>query len=277
MLISYKKTLFVLSLLCASLQGWTTEVEETFSDEIILVPVAPSPEPENAEVKILSPIEGDIKTINPVKIQLDVQGFSLGTQSTLSRETEIAHEPGIETLHVIVDNHPYFEIYQQVVDASIGEQSPNLNQKIDFDIPFTLEPGMHILRIFPAQSFQEGMKAKTVFATRSFYFKMRKNNPEFDLTRPYLTYNQPQGKYEYKIDEPILLDFYVSNCTLSPTDYKIRLTIDNSFTLVLTEWTPYYINGLKKGAHKMELELLDPQNKPVPGMLNHVQKVITLY
>jgi len=44
--------------------------------------------------------------------------------------------------------------------------------------------------------------------------------------------------------------------------------------LTLTRWAPCYIYGLKKGHHKVRLQLIDPDNKPVPGVFNDVTRTI---
>ena len=36
------------------------------------------------------------------------------------------------------------------------------------------------------------------------------DDPAMDLTLPYLTYNEPQGEFEFSLTKPILLDFYIT-------------------------------------------------------------------
>ena len=98
------------------------------------------------------------------------------------------------------------------------------------------------------------------------------------LDKPYLTYNEPQGEFivDKRNPKPILLDFYIHNCELSKDGYKVRLTIDNANQRILNSWQPYYIYGLKKGTHKIRLELLDPENSLLPGMFNKVERTIVV-
>jgi hypothetical protein len=74
-----------------------------------------------------------------------------------------------------------------------------------------------------------------------------------------------------------LLDFYLSNCDLSPDGYKVRLTVDGTMTRVISSWQPYYISGLKKGTHTIRLELIDEKNLLVPGIFNDNQRTITIH
>jgi hypothetical protein len=57
----------------------------------------------------------------------------------------------------------------------------------------------------------------------------------------------------------------------------VRLTIDGKVNRSLTSWQPYYIYGLKKGRHKIRLELLDSKDKLVPGLYNAPEQTITIH
>ena len=117
-----------------------------------------------------------------------------------------------------------------------------------------------------------------MFPSNYLLLPKEKENPNIDLSQPYLTYNAPQGEYPYnsKRPQPILLDFYITNCELSKDGYKVRLTIDNDVKRNLISWQPYYIYGLAPGTHKIRLELLDPQNSKVSGQFNDVQRTFTI-
>lgn len=95
-----------------------------------------------------------------------------------------------------------------------------------------------------------------------------------DLSAPYLTYNIPVGSYNLEEGDPILLDFYIKNCELSPDGYKVKLSIDGKEIATLTEWRPYYIYGLKKGKHTIGLQLLDRKNNLDQGEFNNVEETI---
>ena len=137
---------------------------------------------------------------------------------------------------------------------------------------------MHVIRTFPVRSYNESFKSYGAFAASTFYYQENKGTSDVDLSKPYLTYNEPQGEYDYdrKNIQPILLDFYVTNCELSKDGYKVRLTIDNENQRILTSWQPYYIYGLKKGQHRIRLELIDPQNNYVSGPFNDVTRTIVI-
>ncbi len=240
-----------------------------------VVTVDATPEPDHVETKIIFPRKGELKTSTPIAIQVKLSGWPLGTDSNFPRRKLIYNNPDGQTLHVIIDNNPYFELNEAFVTA-IDDSDEYYDQTLEFDIPFELDEGEHLVRIFPARSFGESLKDEG-FATRIFYYLDEDKNPNrYDINQPYLTYNEPQGNYKYAAKSPILLDFIVTNAMLSRDGYKLRLTIDKTDKRTLTAQTPYFIYGLKPGKHVVRLELLDSGNAKVPGPLNDVSRTITI-
>lgn len=259
--------------------GFCAELENTTPNpkSIQVIPVDPTPDPDHVDTKILYPKENEVKSSSPVKGQIRLQGYALGTDTDQPRKKEIWNSSEGQSLHIFIDNQPYFEVNEALIDA-LDDVQDYFDQTADFEIPFKLQPGMHVIRAFPVRSYNESVKSDRAFTARTFYYQEKKNNPQLDLSGPYLTYNEPQGEYNYnnKNLQPILLDFYITNCQLSKDGYKVRLTIDNDNLRILTTWQPYYIYGMKKGMHRIRLELIDPQNKPVPGLLNDVTRTIVI-
>lgn len=251
------------------------EHHEANPGEIRVVPVEPTAESDNVRVTINFPTEGDIKEISPVHIEATVEGYPLGTASDFPREHEIYNDPDGQSIHIFIDDRPYFAIHEMFVDA-LDDNELYYHQSLDFTIPFRLSPGPHVIRAFPVRSYNESLKGDGCFASRLFYFRKEGTLKGVDLSAPYLTYNEPQGDYDYSPTEPVLLDFYITNCQLSVDGYKVQLSIDGKKERVLSRWIPYYIYGLKKGAHKIRLQLLDPQNALIPGIYNDVTREIVL-
>ncbi len=243
--------------------------------ELRIVPVDPTPEPDHVTTKVLFPKNGEIKSSAPVKGQIKLEGFTLGTDSEFPRRKEIYNDNEGQALHIFIDNQPYFSVNEALIDA-LDDVEEYFDQTADFTIPFKLQPGMHVIRAFPVRSYNESLKDDGCFAASVFYYQKKMDNPKIDLSLPYITYNEPQGEYAFNDGEPILLDFYVTNCQLSRDGYKVRVTIDSSNQRTIATWQPHYIYGLKKGVHRIRLELLDPTNKPAGGMFNDVQRTIVI-
>ncbi len=247
-------------------------VEGERNSDVRVVPVEPTPESDSAAIHIVFPKEGEVKTTNPVTVQLRVEGFPIGYNSDFQRDKEIRNDNQGQTIHLFVDDRPYFEINEPIEDVTNSEEI-DLDQLFITKLPFKLEDGLHILRVMPVRSFGESLKGDECFAASYFYMN-KKSKAAPDLKRAYLTYNEPEGTFS--IEKPILLDFYISNTQLSQDGYKVRLTIDGSDKRLLTNWTPYYIYGLKKGSHTIKLELLDPQGRVIPSLFEDTKRTITV-
>ena len=269
-----------LSLLCTIWlnTGVTAEMQGQAPNlnDIRIIPVDPTPEPYHVRTTIEFPEEGSIQHSTPVSGQVRLEGYSLGTDSEFPRRKEIWNDPKGQGVHIFIDNQPYFEVNEALIDALDDVQEYH-DETSNFDLPVKLGKGVHVMRVFPVRSFNESLKGDKCFDARKFYYLEKVDNPNIDLAQPYLTFNEPQGEYDYG-PQPLLLDFYLTNCQLSKDGYKVRITIDEASQRILTAWTPYYIYGLKKGAHKIRLELLDRQNAPVQmnKMFNDVTKTLIL-
>lgn len=244
-------------------------------EEVRVVPVKPSPESNTVVTKIIFPRPYENKRKTPINVQLRVEGFPLGVMTQNDRAKEIYNDPEGQAIHVIIDNHPYL-MYNQSFEDSFDENREFYDKIVSFHIPFSLKPGQHVIRVFPARSYGESLKGNGPFAAEVFYYQDRKKSDtlNLDLKGPYLTYNEPQGRYPAGNQEPILLDFLLSNCELSKDGYKVRLTIDGSEIAKLIEYVPYYLYGLTPGDHKVRLELLDKDNQLVPGFFNVTERDI---
>ena len=238
------------------------------------LPVLPTPESSTVVLKIVIPQEGQ-RVSSPTWVQFRIDGFALGSASQFERAGEVAVSKMGQTVHVVVDNQPYFPINGPAVDP-FDESGNFYDMSYKFKIPYKLDDGAHTIRMFPARSYGESLKGDKTFAAVQFYVG-NKTEDAIDLSSPYITYNEPSSLMPLKVDKPVLLDFYLSNAELSADGYKVRLSIDGKINRLLTLWVPYYIYGLSSGHHTIRLELLDAQNKLVPGAFNDVEQSIVIH
>lgn len=269
---------WIVCALLLSMVSWASSAEikphAPNAGELRIVPVPPSTEGDNVNLYIMFPKADDIKTSNPVTIEMRIEGYPIGIDSDFPRKKEIYNDPEGQSIHIIIDNEPYFEVNEAFVQA-LDDSETYYDQYLEFDIPMKLKPGQHIIRMFPVRSFGESLKGDGCFYARTFYFQQEDKYPNVDLSSPYITYNEPQGVYPFN-SQPILLDFYLTNCMLSADGYKVILSIDGKKERVITRWIPHYIYGLSQGDHTIHLQLIDAMNKPVSGAFNSVQRDITL-
>jgi hypothetical protein len=268
---------YIVALICAACISLPLVAQkEDKVDLIRIVAVKPTPEPDTIITTIQLPRQGAVTRGNPVWMQVRMDGYALGANSPFDRAYEVANSDLGQTLHVVVDNHPYFPINGPSIQP-FNEEGFYYNQSYKFEIPFNLAEGFHTVRIFPARSFGESLKSEKTFQSTWFWIEKEGDISQADvLLHPYLTCNEPGDGAALTESLPVLLDFYVTNCELSSDGYKVRLTIDGKTQRTLVSWKPYYIYGLKKGKHTLRLELVDEKNKTLPGSFNDVQKTITI-
>jgi hypothetical protein len=106
-----------------------------------------------------------------------------------------------------------------------------------------------------------------------------------DKTKPLLTYSRPKG--ENKADDPIMIDFWLSNATLGgsdtanttahPVTYRVRYTVDGGEPKYIDKWEPIWLAGWTPGKHTVKLELVDKDGNPVEnGGYNTTTREITV-
>jgi len=244
--------------------------------EIQIVPVQKTAQSEEAVLRLIFPRPYENKRRNPISIQMRLERFSLGKRTPNARSQELFNFKEGQAIHVIVDNEPCFSINEAIEKP--GEKKGADDALISFPLKVNLKSGQHVLRAFPVTSYGESMKGKGSFVSEIFYFQDKKKSDTLNvnLRKPYITYNVPEGRYPAHQSSPMLLDFYLSNCTLSPDGYKVRITIDGKPKDLLTKWVPYFIYGLTQGTHRIRLELLDKQNQLVPGFFNSVEREVVI-
>lgn len=239
------------------------------------MPVVRTPESNTIVLSIAVPKKDQVIG-NPAYIQFRIDGFALGAGSQFERASELVETKMGQTVHVVIDNEPYFPINEPALDP-FDEGGFYYDMSYKFEVPYYLSPGLHTVRMFPARSYGESLKGDKTFTARTFYVGSAMDNFDVDLSQPYLTYNEPSDQMYLEEGKPVLLDFYVTNTELSPDGYKVRLTIDGKPHKTISFWQPYYIYGLKRGKHTVRLELIDGDGVVVPGPFNDVKRTFTVH
>jgi hypothetical protein len=245
------------------------------TEHIRIVPVPKTPESNTIVLALAIPKMGEVQKSNPVWLQFRLDGYPLGAGSPSDRVNEVNVSKLGQTLHVTIDDYPYFAIHDSNVDP-FNENGYYYDTNYKFEIPYYLNEGIHFIRAFPARSYGESLKNEGAYFASYFYIGKRDDKTNIDLQSPYLTYNEPSDQIRLTADRPVLLDFYISNCELSADGYKVALTIDGTIKRTLTSWQPYYIYGLPKGKHTIRLQLLNGQNNVVKGPFNNVERTIRI-
>jgi hypothetical protein len=247
------------------------------AEQLRVQPVSRTPAADTVKVVVALPKSGGILKGNPVWVQFRVDGFALGADSgQFDRADEIATSGMGQTIHLVVDDMPYFAVNEPALDP-FNEQGFYYDTSYKFEIPKKLSKGLHVIRAFPARSFGESLKGEKTFFATTFYVGSDEGAKTIDLSKPYLTYNEPSSQMELSTDQPVLLDFYLSNCELTSDGYRVRLSIDGTVHRIFSVWVPYYIYGLSRGKHTVRLELIDKQDKLVDGPFSESEQTIMIH
>lgn len=257
-------------------QADRTSRSDTPKEQVRVLPVSRTPESDSILLTIAVPKAGETVAKNPVWIQFRIDGYALGADSSqFDRAKEIPVSDMGQTVHVVIDNNPYFPINEPAINP-FNEEGYYHNTSYKFQVPYSLKDGTHTIRVFPARSYGESIKGSNTLHAITFQLGDSGSSYGADLSAPYLTYNEPSNEMPLKADRPVLLDFLVTNCELSQDGYKVRLSIDGKAVRTLTSWQPYYIYGLPRGNHTVRLELLDAAGKVVPGLFNDTRRTISI-
>lgn len=245
------------------------------AEQIRIMPVPRTPEGNTVLLAINYPQNGEVVR-NPVWVQFRLDGYPLGASSPGTRRDEIAVSKMGQTVHVVVDNDPYVAVNEPSIDP-FNEDGYYFDTSFKFELPYNLSEGIHTLRMFPARSFGESLKGEHTYQVGYFYVGWSGGAPDTDLKGPYITYNEPSDQIPLRENLPVLLDFLVSNCELTPDGYKAVVTIDGNIKRTLTAWQPYYIYGLTRGQHSIRLQLIDVNGRVVNGSFNDTTRTIMVY
>lgn len=236
-----------------------SDTTQTGPMELKIVKAESGPDYPDAKLTVMRPAKDEVVTGDSVMVQVNLTGVDLSAPTAGEQSKGIAYSKDGQHIHVIIDDQPYMAMYMPE-GFSVGK----------------LTDGVHTLRVFPSRSWHESIKTPGAFVAHSFYVKKKTGTPVLVEGGPLLTYSRPKGEYRGRDAKRVLLDFYVSNAQLGANAYKVVASVDGKLADTLTEWVPYYIEGLTDGEHTVRLQLIGPDGKPVPGPFNTAEGKITV-
>ena len=96
----------IIPMLCALLFGAIVEGEKVA--EVRVVPVDPTPEPDEVETRVVFPEEGIVQDDSKPTLQIRLEGYPLGIVTSLPRQREIRDRGQGQTLQILIDDRaPY--------------------------------------------------------------------------------------------------------------------------------------------------------------------------
>ena len=217
------------------------------SKKITLSKLEGSPPYLDAKISTASITLGDE---NEYAFSFDISDYELGAQTINNIENQLANSGKGQHIHFIVNNGPYSAHYTN-----------NFKKK--------LNDNNNVILAFLSRSYHESVKNPNAFVLTQI------GEDKIDLNNEFLFYSRPKGTYKGKDTEKLLLDFYLINTKISPEGNKVKATI-NDTEFIITEWAPYYLQGLPKGEVKIKLELLNAKGELVNSPFNPSIRTVTL-
>lgn len=218
----------------------------------------------HARLKITSPKV--LKKDTPVLVL--VSNFPIGVDvdsQTLDSKGVTKSKHGSRVL-LLFSNGRRIYVTKEDVNLLLTQRSyfnKRFRIKIPTDLYQSIEGDNFIMYSLLVNAYGESIKKQDAFYTDVYCYKHERGGmraTQKQLEAPFIVYNEPFGQVS---GSGILLDFYVRNCIISPTEYKVDVYVDNHKVARVSNWNPYVIENLKKGKHDIRLELIDPTGKIV--------------
>ncbi|MGB6035241.1 MAG: hypothetical protein WBG42_03160 [Cryomorphaceae bacterium] len=229
--------------------------EETTESKIQLIPIEGPAAIPGASLKTLMPESGANLQDGMLEVKYDVSAFTLGTQTSERTDYDLAESDKGQHIHAILNNEPYMAHYEPMFSKDLSE-------------------GHYLLLSFLSRSYHLSLKNEE--AAELIQFTVGNSDQEpYDLSQPFLFYSRPKGTYDVGQKPDVLLDFYVMNCQLSESGYKIMADIAGT-EFTIDSWQPYIIQGLTEGNHSVTLELVDSEGNTVDSPFNPVTRNIEI-
>ncbi len=226
---------------------------------IELVKVEGSPEFPGANLSIISPTITESVDAGSVNFQFEVTGddYELASQTGDAETKGCSNSGKGQHIHLIIDNNPY--------EASYATEHTTKAE---------LEEGGHVALAFISRSYHESLKHEGAAVVVPFRVGDMEGG-DFDTEAEHIFYSRPKGEYNVADAPNVFLDFYLINTTISEGgNYVIATIDDNQFKI--TEWAPYYMNGLAVGDHTIKLELFNAEGSFIEGPFNSAERTFKL-
>ena len=231
------------------------DLPEERGSSLILTKVDNSPMYEDAILEMNTPGEGEQLEAGSIPFDFTVKNYELTAKTADADIKQCANSGKGQHIHLILNNQPYAAHY----DSSFEKE---------------LEADNYVSLAFLSRSYHESLKEPNAFVLRQFSVGDVEPAP-VDLTQPHMFYSRPKGTYTGDDTKKILLDFYLVNTEISANGNKVRATI-NGEEFMITEWAPYFVEGLPMGENTFKLELLDADGNLIDGPYNTVERTVNL-
>lgn len=187
----------------------------------------------------------------------DAETYELGQQTEDDRSKMCANSGKGQHIHFIVNDEPYKAFYTA-------------------DFENVMEDGEYHILSFLSRSYHESIKNGTAHLAKKVNFEGGKITSSEDIAEPMLFYSRPKGTYTGDDTKKLLLDFFIVNTELSEDGNQVKVTVNGEEVATVSEWKPYFLEGLPMGTNKVTLELVDAEGNTVEAPHNPVTREFDL-
>ncbi len=176
-----------------------------------------------------------------------------------------------QSIRIVIDGKHKFLVATESDELDAAGQDTDQYFETTLEIDHHFSEGPHMLRVFPVRSWGEIIRDINNNDNKSFAVATFGGWSLAPNESPYLTYSEPSDLIKHKAGNPILLDFYLSNVTLSEGGHYILLHIEGQnkhYSKKLSSWTPYLINGLASGNYSIKLSLHESSGREIPSLFS---------
>ena len=195
-----------------------------------------------SHIRVIFPKAYTNKSRNPVSVQLHIHTPELGMQE--------CH------LGVIIDDKPPFIVSRKLTAS-------NSKTLMSFFIPFNVERGQHLIRLF--QVDEEGViRDKNIpVVARYFYFldQDKISQTRYHLEAPALSVLSPYTTDHYAYGTPIPIDIHLHDHRRQLTSPQVFVSVDNECVGTVRTDKLYKLEGLSTGVHDIMFVLYDGEQK----------------
>ena len=239
------------------------------SKDIVLVKCPTSKYNASARLKITSPRV--LKRNTPVLVQVSNFPIGVNMDSQCLEDNGVKDNKAGSRVLLAFSNGMRVYVSKDNVSPLLSDRE-YFNKRFRINIPTEIyshiEDNNFMMYAMLVNSYGETIKNQNAFYTDVYCFGREKEGIrelKKNLKSPFIIYNEPHGTVSGR---GVLLDFYVKNAVISPSEYKVDLYVDGNKILRLSRWQPYVIQNLSKGKHNIRLELIDPKGKVIKNTVS---------
>ena len=202
--------------------------------------------PHFKDVSIVPMIENSVFRQGENKMEFSVKKFLLGQKTVAENELGIRINEGGQYLSLCkIKNGTIEKFYSSTVqtDLSKGENS---------------------LLLFLCNSMGISLKEKPSYS----YINVFTNDTDGELKKTdpstILLLNSPKNREVYKLKSKVLVDFFIVNAVVEKGNNYILLKVNN-LEFKINRWSPFVIEGLPYGVHKISIEAFNAKGEALKG------------